>query len=134
MIRLSIHCALILTLISCPLRCLGGLQLFSVLGIQISDQSAAEGCPACCSKPESQPAKSSENSHSDSGCSCLCGGAILGVDCSVEQMAPQVDMNRVLNDTTNSTHVDGHHLPSQCFRPAESGGRAVRTLLMSFLC
>lgn len=134
MIRLTLYCALILTLISCPLRCFGGLQLFSVLGIQMSDQSVAEGCPACCSKPESQPAKSSENSPSDCGCSCLCGGAILLVDCSVEQMAPQAALHGILNDVAGPAQECCSDLRSQRFAPLEPDGRALRTRLMSFVC
>ena len=132
MFRLLLHCTLILTLISCPLRCLAGLPLLNALGIQLSGQSVNEGCPPCCSK--SEPLKSSENSHSEGSCSCLCEGAILAVDFTIDQMAPQVDVNGVLNGTTGSILMNCNPLPSQRIRPAESGGRTVRTLLMSFLC
>ena len=134
MFRLLLHCTLILTLISCPLRCLAGLPLLNAMGIQLSDQAVNEGCPACCSKPKSQPLESSENSHSEGGCSCLCEGAILLVDFSVDQMAPQVDVNGVLNDTTGSTLLNCNQFSSQRIRPAKYCGRTVRTLLMSFLC
>lgn len=130
MLRLLLPSALILTLISCPVRCSAGLQLFSVLGIP----AVAKGCPSCCSNPESQPSESSDNSHSDSGCCCVCGGAIISVEPGVELVDQPVGLSCILDDMHGTIQTGSMHLPSHDFRPTESSGRAIRTALMSFLC
>ena len=134
MLRLLLNSALILTLLSCPLRCTAGLQLFSVLNIQSSDSPAMNACPSCCSRSESQPAESSDNSSSDSNCCCVCSGAIILVEPGTKLMFEQVGLFCILDDIHETIQVGSSHLSAHYFKPAESSGRVVRTLLMSFLC
>jgi len=134
MLRLLLNSALILTLISCPLRCTAGLQLFSVLNIQSSDSPAAKACPSCCSRSESQPSESSDSSSSDSNCCCVCSGAIILVEPGTKLVFEQVGLSCILDDMHETIQVGSSHLSSHHFKPAESSGRVVRTLLMSFLC
>jgi|GEM_PF-2744765 len=134
MLRLIFSSALILALISCPYRCSVGLHLFKLLDRGTTNQSVGQICASCCSKPDSQRSAPVDESHSDSGCSCLCGGAILPNHSSLQgttQPANAYDLPSVRNLLLGEYNLVA---TPQCDKPLETDGRALQTRLMSFLC
>ena len=134
MLRLVFSSALILTLISCPLRCSVGLHVFNLLDHGTADQSVTDNCASCCSKPDSESSNPSEGSHSDSGCFCVCGGAILLNHSNLQWTVEQTDLYPTLSNRNLPVEEHCQALTSQCDKPLEADGRALQTRLMSFLC
>lgn len=134
MLRIVFSSALILTLISCPLRCSVGLHVFNLLGNGTADGSATDGCASCCSRPDSQPSTPADESHSDSGCFCVCGGAILLNHSNLQWTVEQTDLQHALSNKNLPTENHCPALTPQCDKPLEDDGRAIQTRLMSFLC
>ena len=134
MLRLVFSSALILTLISCPLRCSVGLHVFNLLGHGTADQSVTDACASCCSRPDSQPTTPADESHSDSGCFCVCGGAILLNHSNLQWTVEQTDLHPAVSDRNFPVQEYCQALTSQCEKPLEADGRALQTRLMAFLC
>ncbi len=134
MLRLVFSSTLILALISCPLRCSVGLHVFKLLDRSTAIQSASAVCASCCSNPDSQPTTPIDESHSDSGCFCVCGGAILLSHSDLQWTPQYTDFYYLFSD--RNLDIGEHNQPvmPQCALPLETDGRTLQTRLMSFLC
>lgn len=134
MLRLVFSSTLTLILISCPLRCSVGLHVFKLLDRSTTIPSASTVCASCCSKSDSQPATPIDESHSDSGCFCVCGGAIL-LNHSNLQWTPQyTDFYYLSSDRNLDVGEHNQAVIPQCDTSLETDGRTLQTRLMSFLC
>ena len=134
MLRLVFSSTLILALISCPLRCSVGLHVFKLLDRGTASQSASTICASCCSKSDSQPATPVDESHSDSVCVCVCGGAILLNHSNLQWMAQHTDLHSLPRERNLLVGEYNPAVMPQCEKPLEADGRALQTRLMSFLC
>ena len=134
MFQWLLHSVLILALFSCPLRCTMGQSDSLPNDGDPAQQVRTTGCSCCPSTPGSQSPRSSEESHSDGGCFCLCAGAILMLDAGIDLQSEQAELNHLINKITEPTSLPSPSLVKHDGKPASSSGRAIRISLMSFLC
>ena len=133
MFQWLLHSVLIVAMFSCPLRCTMGSTGSSPQDETPVQQVRTTGCSCCASTPGSKVPRSSESTHSDGGCFCLCSGAILVLGAGIELQSEQADLNQVVNELTEPASLPSHSLCKHEGKPAHPGGRAIRISLMSFL-
>ena len=134
MFQWLLHSVLILALFSCPLRCTVGPSASLPQDGDPGQQVRTTGCSCCSSTPGSQAPRSSEESHSDGGCFCLCAGAILVLDAGLDLRSEQAELNHLINEITEPASLPSQNHFEHVGKPANSSGRAIRIFLMSFLC
>ncbi len=134
MFQWLLHSVLIVAMFSCPLRCTMGPTGSSPQDENPVQQVRTTGCSCCASTPGSKAPRSSEDSHSDGGCFCLCAGAILVLGAGIELQSEQADLNQLVNEITEPAGLPSRGLMTHEGKPANSSGRAIRICLMSFLC
>jgi hypothetical protein len=134
MFQWLLHTVLIVTMFSCPLRCTMGPSGSLPQDGNTGQQVSTTGCSCCASTPGSKAPQSSEGSHSDGACFCLCAGAILVLGAGIELQSEQVELNHVVSEITEPASLPARSLFKHEGKPAHSSGRAIRIYLMSLSC
>lgn len=134
MLRYLLHSTLILALFSCPLRCTVGLPAPVDNTMETASEINYPGCHSCCKTPASQESPSSEESHPDGGCFCLCAGAIIMANINLESQFSRQPLHPCVNVTAEPACLRITVPLVNLNNLATSSGRTMRIVLESFLC